>query len=751
MCGIYFKINLKKFMVKKKKKIKPSLPDPKEPLFDLEDQTKKAILAIIFFSFSIITLLSIWHKAGPFGELMLKSFSYLFGWGYYILPAVFLLMTYEFLKSRREHIYFATIFGAFLLFISILGILELYSENNYAGLVGYVISVSLNKIFGFWASLVLLISFTFISLIMALNIPLRIGRDADEDEIEDSKKIEEVEVRENKTTESQPIIINQAMPVKEEKMASEIRKPSFAQQSGAMEGEEDFKISKFIGGTYNSPLIDLLERVESRPLSGDIKASANIIKRTLQNFGIDVEMGEVNIGPTVTQYTLRPAQGVKLSKIVTLHNDLALALAAHPLRIEAPIPGKPLVGIEVPNKSVALVRLGSLLDSETFKKSGLLTFAVGRDVSGAPVFADLSKMPHLLIAGATGSGKSVCIHSFITSLVWRNSPAQLKFILIDPKRVELSYYRDLPHLLTPVISDGKKSINALRWAVKEMERRYEILSENNARDIFGFNNMVLKKQDESSYMSYLVIVIDELADLMSAYGREVEGTIIRLAQMARAVGIHLVVSTQRPSVEVLTGLIKANITSRVALQVPSQVDSRTILDMSGAEKLLGNGDMLYLSADSNKPRRIQGVYLSEKEIKRVVEYIAEKNPLPSESDDVETQILSSYRESKEVKYDNFFDVDSLDEALLEDAREVIFEAKKASASLLQRRLRVGYARAARILDILEEKGLISPGDGAKPREVYLDKFNSLSSVIPTMPISPYNNGDMSDQNEIDEK
>lgn len=738
-------------MAKKKKKIKSLLPDTKKPLFDLEDQTKKAILAIIFFSFSIITLLSIWHKAGPFGELLLKSFNYLFGWGYYILPAVFLLMTYEFLKSRRPHIYFATIFGAFLLFISILGISELYSENNYAGLVGYGISVFLNKIFGFWASLVLLISFTFISLVMALNIPLRIGRDVDEDEDNEAAAPEGGEPRPDSGRESQPIIINQAMPVKEEKMASEIRRPSFAPQSGASDGEEDFKISKFIGGTYNSPLIDLLERVESRPLSGDIKASANIIKRTLQNFGIDVEMGEVNIGPTVTQYTLRPAQGVKLSKIVTLHNDLALALAAHPLRIEAPIPGKPLVGIEVPNKSVALVRLGSLLDSETFKKSGLLAFAVGRDVSGAPVFADLSKMPHLLIAGATGSGKSVCIHSFITSLVWRNSPAQLKFILIDPKRVELAYYRDLPHLLTPVISDGKKSINALRWAVKEMERRYEILSENNARDIFGFNNMVLKKQDESSYMSYLVIVIDELADLMAAYSREVESTIIRLAQMARAVGIHLVVSTQRPSVEVLTGLIKANITSRVALQVPSQVDSRTILDMSGAEKLLGNGDMLYLSADSSKPRRIQGVYLSEKEIKRVVEYIAEKNPLPSESDDMETQILSSYKGSQEIKDNNLFEDDSLDEALLEDAREVIFEAKKASASLLQRRLRVGYARAARILDILEEKGLISPGDGAKPREVYLDKFNSLSSVIPTMPINSYDNDDLGDQNEIDEK
>jgi len=710
----------------KKKKNSKSKSDPitaKKPLFDLEDQTKKAILAIIFFSFAVITLLSTLHKAGPFGELLFRSFNYLFGWGYFILPIVFLLMTYEFLKSRRQHIYFATIFGALLLFVSILGVLELNSQNNYAGLVGYGVATFLNKIFGFWASLVLLVSSIFISLVMALNIPLKIGKDEDDDNSEDEKEVE-VEVKENKQA-AGPIIVNQGSGISpsigEEKVLS--NRENLKEER--KDNEEDFKIPKFIGGAYNPPVIDLLERVESRPLSGDIKASANIIKRTLQNFGIDVEMGEVNVGPTVTQYTLRPAQGVKLSKIITLHNDLALALAAHPLRIEAPIPGKPLVGIEVPNKAVALVRLGSLLDGDTFKKFGVLTFAIGRDVSGAPVFADLSKMPHLLIAGATGSGKSVCIHSFITSLIWRNSPAQLKLILIDPKRVELAYYRDLPHLLTPVISDGKKSINALRWAVKEMERRYEVLSEHGARDIFGFNNIILKKREESSFMPYLIIVIDELADLMAAYGREVEGTIIRLAQMARAVGIHLVVSTQRPSVEVLTGLIKANITARIALQVPSQVDSRTILDMSGAEKLLGNGDMLYLSSDSSKPRRIQGVYVSEKEIKSVVDYIANKNPLSSEQETIEERPIVGGNLSPDLEFsnDNLTDEDYSDEEMLQSAKEVIFQAKKASASLLQRRLKVGYARAARILDILEEKGLISPGDGAKPREIYSDRFN----------------------------
>lgn len=708
-------------MARRKKIKKPAPSLPKKPLFDLEDQTKKAILAILFFSFAVIVLLSVWQKAGPFGDFIYKIFNYLFGWGYFILPAVFLMMAYEFLKSRRQHIYFATIFGAFLLLVSILGISELYSSDNNTGLTGYIMALSLNKIFGFWASLILLISFVFISLLMVLNIPLRIGKDEDEDEEDESAE----EKEEIKSADINPVIVNQAAPAKEEKSIS----PREISRSEKKE-EDEFKIPKFIGGAYNPPIIDLLERAESRPMSGDIKANANIIKRTLEHFGIDVEMGEVNVGPTVTQYTLRPAQGVKLAKIVTLHNDLALALAAHPLRIEAPIPGKALVGIEVPNKSIALVRLGSLLDTDNFKKSGLLTFALGRDVSGAPVFADLSKMPHLLIAGATGSGKSVSIHSIITSLIWRNGPSQLKFILIDPKRVELAYYRDLPHLLTPVLSDGKKSINALRWAVKEMEKRYEILSQANTRDILNYNNQVLRKKEDSLYMPYLVIVIDELADLMAAYGREIEGTIVRLAQMARAVGIHLIVSTQRPSVEVLTGLIKANITSRMALQVPSQVDSRTILDMSGAEKLLGNGDMLYLAGDASKPRRLQGVYILEKEIKMIVDYIAEKNPLsPEAEENGEQNVLSPYGGSLEGGENNEFLGDMEDDELFVAAKGVILQAQKASASLLQRRLKVGYARAARLLDIFEEKGLIGPGDGAKPREVYTDRFSKSDASL----------------------
>ena len=708
-------------MAKRRKAKKAARDYSKSPLFDLEVQTKKAILAILFFGSAIIVILSIWHKAGPFGEMIFNGFHYLFGWGYFVLPVVFLMMAFEFLKSRRKHIYFATIFGAALLFISTLGTLELLFPNkDNVGAVGYIVALSLGKIFGFWASLVLLSAFVLISLVMVLNIPLRIGRDEEDEDAEEDEEDEE----EEKEEEVAEPIVNQA--IKEKK---EVTPPSFSAKRADTEGreEDEFKIPRFAGGVYKAPVIDLLESIESRPMSGDIKANANIIKRTLQHFGIDVEMGEVNVGPTVTQYTLRPAQGVKLSKIITLQNDLSLALAMHPLRIEAPIPGKALVGIEVPNKAIALVRLGSLLTSDNFKKLDLLNFALGRDVSGAPIFADLAKMPHLLIAGATGSGKSVCMHIIIASLIWRNGPSQLKFILIDPKRVELAYYRDLPHLLTPVISDGKKSINALRWAVKEMERRYEVLSEYKARDIVGFNNQVVKNNEMELFMPYLVIIIDELADLMAAFGREVEGTIIRIAQMARAVGIHLIISTQRPSVEVLTGLIKANITSRIALQMPSQVDSRTVLDMAGAEKLLGSGDMLYLSNDSSKPRRIQGVFISEKEIKKVVGYITEKNPITT-AESEESSITENHPSpiGGELNFSDGFS-DASDDELFDEAKDVIFQAGKASASLLQRRLRVGYARAARLLDILEEKGYIGPGDGAKPREVYADKFDSQNN------------------------
>jgi S-DNA-T family DNA segregation ATPase FtsK/SpoIIIE len=467
---------------------------------------------------------------------------------------------------------------------------------------------------------------------------------------------------------------------------------------------------------YNAPPLSLLRSSVEKPTSGDLRANANIIKRTLESFGISVEMGEINIGPKVTRYTLKPAEGVKLSRLTALNQDLALALASHPIRIEAPIPGKSLVGIEVPNKASAIVRLGSLMSYPEFSAAGNLGFVLGRDVTGDPLFANLEKMPHVLIAGSTGSGKSIMIHSLLISLLFKNSPSSLRLILIDPKRVELSLYANLPHLIAPVITESKKALGVFRWAVEEMDRRYEILLSAASRDIQSYNK---KFPDEP--LPYIVIVIDELADLMTTYGREVEGTIVRLAQMARATGIHLVLSTQRPSVEVVTGLIKANITARIALQLPSQVDSRTVLDTSGAEKLLGGGDMLFVSSDFSKPRRIQGAFLSEEEVTKVTSFIRDNNKNFSENEE-------------EIKLDNGSNLEMFaesgegsDDELLNDAVKVVAEAKKASASLLQRRLKVGYARAARLLDIMESKGIIGPGEGAKPREVYVDSAQNQNN------------------------
>ena len=483
-------------------------------------------------------------------------------------------------------------------------------------------------------------------------------------------------------------------------------------------------------GSYVPPPISLLEEDKGKPNTGDIKANANIIKRTLANFGIEVEMDEITIGPTVTRYALKPAEGVKLSRIVGLQNDLALSLAAHPIRIEAPIPGKSLVGIEIPNKSKSIVGLATLLSDDKFQNSPKpLTTALGRSISGKAVFGNLAKMPHILVAGTTGSGKSVTIHSMITSLLYRNGPDDLKLILIDPKRVELTLYNNIPHLLTPVITEAKKTILALKWAAKEMDRRYDILETESVRDIESYHNNVFNKNPKkkrtnsegveeeinADRMPYIVIIIDELADIMSSYPRELESAIVRLAQMSRAVGIHLILSTQRPEVNVITGLIKANIPARVALKVSSQIDSRTILDAGGAEKLLGAGDMLYSSGEA-QPERLQSAFISESEVKKVVKYLAD-----AYEDEVSEEITltaGSISADKSIFESSLEDEDNDDDdEMYEEARICVMEAGKASTSYLQRKLKLGYARAARLMDKLEERGVIGPGDGAKPREV----------------------------------
>jgi DNA segregation ATPase FtsK/SpoIIIE, S-DNA-T family len=475
---------------------------------------------------------------------------------------------------------------------------------------------------------------------------------------------------------------------------------------------------------WKFPGFDLLNQKQDKANAGNVEGNADIIKETFANFNIHVEMEGANIGPRVTQFTLKPPTGVKLTKITALENNLALDLAAHSIRMEAPIPGQRAVGIEVPNIKAATVRISSLLQSPEWQSlNSPLSFVIGKDIAGNPMVAALDRMPHLLVAGQTGSGKSVMINTILTSLLYRNSPADLKLILVDPKQVELAPYNDIPHLLTPVITEPEKCISALKWAVAEMERRYRELADAGQRNISAYNDV--KKE---AGMPYVVIVIDELADLMMMAARDVEALIVRIAQKARAVGIHLVLATQRPSVDVITGLIKANVPARIAFTTNSQVDSRTIIDQIGAEKLLGMGDMLLLTADMPKPKRVQGALISDPETNKVTDFIRMQRP-PQYNDEVVSQPVQLNGKGGVVAD---YGASDTDDDLWRDAVSVVIDGRKASTSLLQRRLRVGYARAARLIETMEEQGIVGPADGARPREVLVSSsdevFNRASST-----------------------
>ena len=673
---------------------------PKEPR--LHPETKKSIWAIVFLGIAAVLILASFKSAGPFGNFLYLFFEKLFGRGYYLLPAIFLVLAGVFLTSERQRIYQITFLGAGLFTLAGLGLIDIIFPDR-GGWVGRIVGF-LEIPFGYTASIIIVIIVIIISFLVTLNLPIKIKKPQKALEVTEPLKVSEVV--------GSPVSVAEPTQTKAESKAEEIQE-KIQEKIARFSNRPKTVALKTLKG-YVAPPLGLLRSSIEKPTAGDLRANANIIKRTLESFGIPVEMGEINIGPKVTRYTLKPAEGIKLSRITALNQDLSLALASHPIRIEAPIPGKSLVGIEVPNKASALVRLGSLMAYPEFSSAGLLGFVLGRDVNGEPIFTDIDKMPHMLIAGSTGSGKSIMIHSLLISLLYKNSPATLRLILIDPKRVELSIYNNLPHLVSPVITESKKALAVFRWAIEEMERRYELLLQAGSRDIQSYN----KKYPEEP-LPYILIVVDELADLMFSYGRDVEGSVVRLAQMARATGLHLILSTQRPSVEVVTGLIKANITCRVALQLPSQVDSRTVLDSAGAEKLLGGGDMLFVSSESSKPKRIQGAYIPEEEVRKVTDFIRENNKDFWEQGEqlVFENGVSPVGPISEDGLDKYSG-DEEDE-LYEEAVRVVSEAKKASASLLQRRLKVGYARAARLLDIMEARGVVGPGEGAKPREVFI--------------------------------
>jgi S-DNA-T family DNA segregation ATPase FtsK/SpoIIIE len=468
---------------------------------------------------------------------------------------------------------------------------------------------------------------------------------------------------------------------------------------------------------WKLPGMDLLIQKQDKADAGDVEGNAEIIRQTYANFNINVEMEGANIGPRVTQYTLKPPTGVKLTKITALENNLALDLAAHSIRMEAPIPGKRAVGIEVPNLKAATVRLSSILQTPQWSGAkSQLTFVIGKDIAGQPILADLAKLPHLLVAGQTGSGKSVMINDILTSLLYRNSPSDLKLILVDPKQVELKPYDNIPHLLTPVITEPEKCISALKWTVAEMERRYKALADVSRRNIVEYNN--LKKEEG---MPYIVVVIDELADLMMMAARDVEALIVRIAQKARAVGIHLVLATQRPSVDVITGLIKANVPARIAFTTASQVDSRTIIDQIGAEKLLGMGDMLLSTADMPKPKRVQAAFITDDETNKVNDYIRMQRP-PDYDDEVVSQPVQLNGKGGIVADHGGQDAD---DDMYRDAVMAVIESRRASTSMLQRRLRIGYGRAARLIETMEEQGIISHADGNRPREVMVSSMDEV--------------------------
>lgn len=712
---------------------------------ELDSHVARDAGAVIYFGLSIIFLLIITGKAGVVGNWLNSYLRLLFGVGTFILPLLFLGLAITLFFSRRIQLTTARYIGMVLLIFSALGLVHMGTEQelmlddvqHYGGYIGFMSSVLLRLSISDAGAKVVLVTLLLVGLILTFSLSLRdmlawlIPDRKLKLEVKERKKLtplldkgeEELNIVKPQLNRSAEAEKEETEKKKSKKSEDKIFKELEINKPGAIKKKEttEFKQDETDYSGWQLPPLNLLSSDSSEVYVSDkvLKENAEKIRQKLSQFDIEVTMKDVNIGPTVLQYTLQPQEGVKLNKITGLKNDLALALAAKALRIEAPIPGKSLVGIEVPNEKRMVVHLREMLESEEFSSfTSRLRLVIGRDVSGMPVIDDLGGMPHLLIAGATGSGKSVGMNTFLLSLLYQNSPQDLKFIMVDPKRVELTPYNGIPHLLTPVITEPDKAHSALKWAVAEMNRRYQDFAEK------GYKNIKEYNEAEAKPLHKIVIVIDELADLMmQANKKETEALICRIAQMARAVGMHLILATQRPSVDVITGVIKANIPTRIAFTVTSGVDSRTIIDCVGAEDLLGMGDMLYLPGNMSRPIRVQGVYVSTKEIERVTNHI--KLTIEPNYDD---SIVSSGGGIGEGGFDTGMvgtGGDGMDQDnLYNEALELIRSTGKASASLLQRRLSVGYARAARLLDILEEHGMIGPANGAKPREIYMDSSES---------------------------
>ncbi|TWP18047.1 cell division protein FtsK [TM7 phylum sp. oral taxon 352] len=672
------------------------------------------------------------------------------GYTAYALPILLIYLAVETFRAEENQLPAVVKFAAILeivWFSGLFGLMKTASHPNSGGFVGDILNTATLKMVDSAIAVIIYLVLAFITVLFITQTSpftvfsklwemIKSNTKEDDNNRSVMKKASITQpAEEEKKTDLGEIKLNAGVPIidtaKEKKsLLKKVEKPEKVNEEQALVATRD--------PNWEAPSLDLLEKNESGADAGDTRQNAQIIHDTLAEFNIEAAMGDINVGPKVTQYTLRPPSGVKLTRITALETNIALNLAAQSLRIEAPIPGQRAVGIEVPNRKAAEVRLRSTLSSKQWAAArDPLSFGIGKDISGQVVVGELGKMPHLLIAGQTGSGKSVMINTLLCSLLYRNSPSDMKLILVDPKQVEMAPYADIPHLLTPVINEPEKTISALKWAVNEMERRYKLLAGEKIRNIKEYNKRLQSRakkiaiadengnvqEHEDGSMPYIVIVVDEMSDLMMMAKKDVETLIVRLAQKSRAVGIHLVLATQRPSVNVITGLIKANVPARIAFTVASQVDSITILDQSGAEKLLGQGDMLFYVTSMSKPKRIQGAWVTDDEVNKIADHLR-MQMAPQYNDEVVAQPVQLDGKGGVV-----MDLSEGGDDKFKDAVRVVVERRKASTSMLQTRLGIGYQRAARIIEEMEERGIIGPQNGSKPREVLISSPEELDELL----------------------
>ena len=714
--------------------------------------TKNETISIVIIAFSLLYIFAFifTDKMGIVGKIIFQIATRNIGLGAYIFPILLLFLGIVILFNYKPPNLYRKLFGIsflFIIFLIFIHIRLLLLGNSYSlamkgaggGLLGYYFANSLFLYFGTKGAYLVLISLSLISALfitevsyfyifrnlgnktkMILNNIYNISKNIWTKISKISKRKEVPDYQEYGTDEIPKKLFKIKKTRKKEKKLEE-------QQGEEATFDRDYQISKQEPkiDSYQVPPLSLLSdshAEEKADTKLNIEENVKILENTFTNFGIDAKVVGVIQGPTVTRYEIHPAPGVKISKITNLSNDIALSFAVASVRIEAPIPGKNAVGIEVPNRKRINVYLKEILQSSEFQNGKYkLPIALGIDIGGKPIIADLTELPHLLIAGATGSGKSVCINNIILSILYKLSPETVKFLMIDPKRVELNIYNGIPHLLIPIVTDTNQAIKVLNWAISEMEKRFKIFAEVGVRNVDGYNEYVRNINNDTEPLPYIIIVIDELADLMLISPVKAEESLCRLAQMTRATGIHLIIATQRPSVDIITGSIKVNFPSRIAFAVSTQVDSRTILDVNGAEKLLGNGDMLFSPVGASKPIRAQGAFVVEKEIRNVVSYLMRYSP----SLEYEQEVLE-YKKSKDLLRET--EEDEEDE-LFNEAVSIIINSKQASISILQRKLRIGYTRAARLIDVMEKRGIVGPYDGRNPRKIlisndeYLNKYD----------------------------